>query len=360
MALIDPVLLGKGSEVLFECIKCEQEFLGVSIFTKHMIDDHESKSSISFKCCGGKYSTYRSEWLRHLTTEHKLGERPLPCSQSNCPENFKNMDGLRKHLNNQHPSGPYYCESHSKPLKNRQQWDGHRRRYNTRCTLKRNTAIPASSHAAMQGPGEVGDRVQSSKSSARLSLIDLPGRHPQKHNEAFDEEMRKLLEASKLIGPAKEVVQPFLTLVEVLAPVIKVVNEANKINLPDGTTPIHWATNDLFRFSITKVMSTVIADMDRTRSDIFDSGSLTDTPKRAYVDLKADVMAQMIKLDPDSQGLVYVANISGQSSNSPIRVPETLLALRHFDENDFNNKYGSNITPQGTVFDLHQGERCQL
>jgi hypothetical protein len=212
----------------------------------------------------------------------------------------------------------------------------------------------------MQGPGKVGDRVQSSKSSARLSLIDLPGRHPQKHNEAFDEEMCELLEASKLIGPAKEVVQPFLSLVEVLAPVIRVVNEANKINPLDGTTPIHWATNGLFRCSITKVMSTVIADMDRTKPDIFDSGSLTDTPKRPYVELKADVMAHMIKPDPDAQCLLYVANISGQSSDFPIGVPETLLALRHFDENDFANKYSSNITPRGTVFDLHRGERYQL
>jgi hypothetical protein len=212
----------------------------------------------------------------------------------------------------------------------------------------------------MQGPGEVGDRVQPSTSSARLSLIDLPRRHPQKHNEAFDEERCELLEASKLVGPAKEVVQPFLSLVEVLAPVIKVVNEANKLNPLDGTSPIHWATNHLFRCSITEVISTVIADMDRARSDIFDSGSLTDTPKRAYVDLKADIVAHMIKPDPDSQCLLYVANISGQSSDSPIRVPETLLALRHFDENDFTNRYGSNITPRGTVFDLHQGERYQL
>jgi hypothetical protein len=269
------------------------------------------------------------------------------------------MDRLRKHLNNQHPSESYYCESHSKPLKNRQQWDSHRKRYDIPCTLTRNTAIPASSHAAMQGPGVVGDRVQSSKPSACLSLINLPDRHPQKHNEAFDEEMCELLEASKLIGPAKEAVQPFLSLVEVLAPVIKV-NEANKINRLDGTTPIHWATNDLFRYSITKVMSTVIADMDRAKPAIFDSGSLTDTPKRAYVELKAEVMARMIKPDPHSQGLIYVANVSGQSSDSPIRVPQTLLALRHFDENDFTNKYGSNITPQGTVFDLHQGERNQL
>jgi hypothetical protein len=360
MTLINLALLKKGSEVLLECIKCGEKFLGVSIFTKHMIDDHKSKSFISFKCCGGKYSTSRSQWLQHLTTEHKLGERPLPCSESKCPESFKNMDRLRKHLNNQHSSGLYYCESHSKALKNRQQWLTHQRRYETLCTLKRNTEIPASFPAGMQGPSEVGNRVQSSKSSARFSLIDLPGRHPQKHNEAFDEEMCKLLEASKLTGPAKEVVQPFLSLVEILPPVTKVVNEANKTNSLDGTTPIHWATNDLFCCGITKAVKIVLLDMNRARSAIFRSGSLTDTVNRADVDLKADVMAHMLEPNPSSLDLVYAANVTGQSSDSPIRVPKTLLSLRHLDENNFTKKYSSNITPQGVVFDLHQGECYQL
>ncbi|CAE7016073.1 hypothetical protein PTNB73_01359 [Pyrenophora teres f. teres] len=159
---------------------------------------------------------------------------------------------------------------------------------------------------------------------------------------------------SKMPGvTAHEAVLPFLSLLRKLPPVRRIVGDFD--GDIDATAPLHWATKGHLPLSGTKLLELVVSEMNSGRSAKFQSGHLVDPvegPSNAVLNTR--VLSHMIVPSPDSAELTYAANIDGQSKDFHVRVPDALFLHRHFDVEDVAGKYSSNMTPQGTVVDLHR------
>jgi hypothetical protein len=153
---------------------------------------------------------------------------------------------------------------------------------------------------------------------------------------------------------AKEAIQPFIRSMD--WPTVKqVTNDLPQMDALDGTTPIHWCTgNEVYDKS--EIMAQVLHDMGCNPISTFPSGHMVDTalPPKKGISGIARVMSYMIHPNPDCPSLMYAVNISG-TSTAPFYVPGLLHRARHFDEAEVG-RYNSNITPQGTLVDLHHGK----
>jgi hypothetical protein len=294
---------------------------GLRNLFKHIISDHSSTTAVHFDCCGNPLSTYRLRKLMQHLQEHFTGELLLPCIELACQKEFESLPKLRRHVNNQHPNAAYKVDTQAGSMKKR-----------------------------VHGADHASSKRQRTLRKDRSQGSNLSNQHPQRRKETLDD---LSICASKYIGAAKEAVQPFLDLGYESQPVTII--EQTVETFKDGTIPLHFDTGDLLPFDIRKTNTIVMTDMLRNRPAKFASGDLTQPLQGDDQVLTAQLLSQIVCPDPASNELLYAANIKGVSEKSPIRVPGLLNTLRNFKGID---GYSSNVTPQGTVVDLHRG-KCQ-
>jgi hypothetical protein len=245
-----------------------------------------------------------------LKKSHHCGEKPLPCIKEVCKETFKRLDDLRKHIKRRHVEGKELEES---------------------CGANKKRKLSDSPYS----------EVKLGRSDALQEFNNQTGG----------------IHLQSLAG--KEAIEPFINLVNSLPQVTQVKSGVAQIDGLDGTAPIHWITEDHIPDKRT-ASAQVLTDIESGQYTTFASGRLVN-PLRTDNRISdiAKVMSHMIDPDPDSPELVYAANIMGKSTAPLFHVPSHLHKLRHFDEDEVTRRYSSNVTPQGTVVDLHQGKMSE-
>ncbi|KAF2123576.1 hypothetical protein P153DRAFT_391413 [Dothidotthia symphoricarpi CBS 119687] len=68
----------------------------------------------------------------------------------------------------------------------------------------------------------------------------------------------------------------------------------------------------------------------------------------------AEIISQWQFPDRNRQDLLYASNILGTSPDLQIQIPLLPREARHFDEDSIQGFYNSNMTPEGTLVDIHQ------
>ncbi|KAF2818050.1 hypothetical protein CC86DRAFT_414259 [Ophiobolus disseminans] len=156
---------------------------------------------------------------------------------------------------------------------------------------------------------------------------------------------------TSLVG--REAAEPFLYLIEKWPAVLDVPHDTTQTTGLDGTSPIHWRTGNHIQ-NRSQVLARAIHDMGGKSHATFSSGHIVPlaAPDEQNTSADAKILSLMINPDPESLDLMYAANIPG-TGKPPFHFPGVLRNLRHFEEAEIT-KYSSNITPQGTVVDLHQ------
>jgi hypothetical protein len=120
----------------------------------------------------------------------------------------------------------------------------------------------------------------------------------------------------------------------------------------DGTTPIHWFDVTAVH-SRNEILAQVFHDTFEAPPLTFPSGYMVDSRPEDSISGIAKVLSYLNNPDPNCPTLMYATNIRGTSL--PFLLPRLLPIVRHFDEIE-TRSYASNITPEGTLVDLHKGE----
>lgn len=153
---------------------------------------------------------------------------------------------------------------------------------------------------------------------------------------------------------ANNAILPFLWMLRNPHPVTRISDEHSSTEGVDGTTPIHWAIGDLITLSRRASRNRVIEDLFTASSSKFLSGHLVHPIDESNDILNIRLICQIATPDPNSKSLLYAANIRGRLDISPVQMPTLLHKMRHFDIEEVAS-YSSNLTPKGTVVDLHRG-----
>ena len=323
MELIVP---GGSEERLKAVCGCGELLEDIPSLVKHIVHGHNPRKPIGFTCCGLSLSSFRPAWLGHLQENHGCGAKPLPCTTQGCPYKFPNLDLLRKHIQAHHTPA-VRCDCHNTTFKTTRHLAQHLR-LGEKNRLKKE--METTSDQTM---------VNKTCYTSETQSTDFPG-------IPFDPN-QNLTSAH-----AQEAIRPFLHLIQKWPLASQTVSDTSQTDTLDGTTPIHW--NDVTTVhNRNKILAQVFHDMYEAPPLTFPSGYMVDSRPKDNISGIANVLSYLNNPDPNCPSLMFATNILGTSW--PFLLPRLLPMVRHFDEIE-TRSYSSNITPEGTLVDLHTGE----
>ena len=317
---------GELDERLQAVCDCGRSLKDTPSLVKHIVHDHDdARKAIAFTCCGLSLSSFKPTWLHHLKEKHGCGSNPLPCTTQDCKYTSPDLNLLRKHINYHHTPGGE-CDCHGRTFRSMRQLTDNLRLEKKRLKRKLETAS---------------DKVIVKKNchTSETQSADFPG-IPFDPNQNLS------------TVRAQEAIRPFLQLIKRWPLASQTVSDASQTDKLDGTTPIHWFDVTAVH-SRNKILAQVFHDMLEAPPSTFPSGYMVDSRPEDSIFGIAKVLSYLNNPDPNCPTLMYTTNIRG--NYMPFLLPTLLPMVRHFDEIE-TRSYASNITPEGTLVDLHQGE----
>jgi hypothetical protein len=323
MELIVP---GESDERLQAVCGCGKSLEDIPSLVKHIVHSHNPRKPTDFTCCVLSLSSFKPAWLDHLKEKHSCGPNPLPCTTQECAYKFPKLDPLRKHIKSHHTSEAR-CDCHGTTFKTMHHLTQHLR-LGEKTRLKRELEMAS-------------DEIMVKKNchTSETQSADFPG-------IPFDpnQNLRSVR--------AQETIRPFLHLIQKWPLASQTVSNALQTDTLDGTTPIHWFDVTAVH-SRNEILAQVFHDTFEAPPLTFPSGYMVDSRPEDSISGIAKVLSYLNNPDPNCPTLMYATNIRGTSL--PFLLPRLLPIVRHFDEIE-TRSYASNITPEGTLVDLHKGE----